>query len=236
MNILFTGSPRLLGDWLTVCREHTCIVYGKGIKKQLPDHVVKIHALDEAPEVDLIIDLHIRDSKKWRLILSDLLAEIATDVPMICNTIAVTSTEIGAITGSPERIIGIAALPTLVQSGVVEVSYPYGHPHAHDDVLRKFFDSIGKRMVVVRDEIGMVTPRILAVMINEAMLIMQQDIAGEDDIEAALAVALGTEGPISWARRFGWENVYNLLYAMYDELGGERYRPASLLRKMALTD
>jgi 3-hydroxybutyryl-CoA dehydrogenase len=236
MKILFTGSTRLLMDWLEVCRMHECIVYGKGMKKKLPDDVKKIHALDEAPEVDLIIDLHVRDSRKWRLILDDIMAEVSPTAPMLCNTIAVTATEIGSHTNQPERIIGIAALPSLVQSDVIEISYPYKTGRLHEQLLTEFFASIGKRHVVVRDEIGMVTPRILAVMINEALLIMQQEIAGEEDIEAALAVALGAEGPLAWGRRFGWTNVYNLLYAMYDELGGERYRPASLLRKMAMVE
>ena len=236
MNILFTGSSRLLQDWLEVCKDHTCIVYGKGLKKKLPEAVTKIHALDEAPELDLIIDLHVRDSRKWRLILDDILAEIGPGTPMLCNTIAVTATEIGSRTGQPERIIGIAALPSLVSSDVIEISYPHKALRLHEEVLQEFFTSIGKRHIVVRDEIGMISPRILAVMINEAMLILQQDMAAEDDIEAAMAVALGSEGPIAWGRKLGWTNVYNLLFAMYDELGGERYRPASLLKKMAMVE
>jgi 3-hydroxybutyryl-CoA dehydrogenase len=236
MTILFTGSSRLILDWLEVCKHHECIVYGKGLKKQLPEWAIKINALDEVPNVDLIIDLHVRDSKKWRLILDDIVAEVSPDAPLLCNTVAVTATEIAAYTGYPQRVIGIAALPSLLRSPVVEISYPYSTDRRHQEFLNGFFESIGKNIIVVKDEIGMITPRILAVMINEAMLIMQQDIADEADIDAALAVALGTHGPLSWARTFGWRNVYNLLFAMHDEIGGERYRPASLLRKFALIE
>jgi 3-hydroxybutyryl-CoA dehydrogenase len=236
MTILFTGPSGLLKEWLDVCRGHECIVYARGMKKKLDDNVRVVHALDEAPHIDLIIDLHVRFSKGRRIVLGDVLAEINPDAPLLCNTVAVTATEIVSRIGAEERMVGIAALPGLIASDVVETCYPFRARHGHQELLAEFFNGMGKRMHIVRDEVGMVTPRLLALMINEAMLVCQQDIVGIDALDDLLARAMPDAGPLTWARRIGWRNLHIVLEAMHRELGGERYRPASLLKKMAMIE
>ena len=236
MTILFSGPVGLIKEWLEVCAAHDCIVYGRGMKKTVDADVQTVHALDEAPHIDLVIDLHVRTSKKRRLILSDVLAEINSSAPVLCNTAAITATELTARVGGADRIVGLAALPGLTASDYAEVCFPYGAKHGHQEILTDFFAGVGKRMEVVRDEVGMVTPRLLAVMINEAVLICQQDITGQQSMDSLLRVALPDRGPLSWGHRIGWRNLYTILRAMHGELGGERYRPASLLKKMALSE
>lgn len=236
MTILLTGPAGLTNEWLEACREHDCIVYARGMKKILDDSVHVVHALDEAPHVDLIIDLHVRDSKNRRLILGDMLSDVNVDAPILCNTVATTTTELVARVGAGDRIMGLAALPGLITSDVVEISFPYGARHGNQEIIIDFFASIGKRVEVVRDEVGMVTPRLLAVLINEAVLVCQQDLIGSEAVDALLAKVMPDGGPLDIGRRIGWRNVYTILSAMYDELGGERYRPASLLKKMAMVE
>lgn len=236
MTILLTGPSGLISEWLETCANHECIVYARGMKKKLDESVRVVHALDEAPPVDLIIDLHVRDSKNRRIVLGDMIADLGSQAPILCNTVATTATELVARVGAGDRIVGLAALPGLTASDVVEISFPYGVKHGQQEILTDFFASIGKRMEVVRDEVGLVTPRLLAVMINEAVLVCQQDLVGAEAIDALLAKAMQDGGPLAWGRRIGWRNLYTVLSAMHEELGGERYRPASLLKKMAMTE
>ena len=236
MTILLTGPSGLITEWLETCANHECIVYARGMKKKLDEGVRVVHALDEAPPVDLIIDLHVRDSKNRRIVLGDMIADLSSEAPILCNTVATTATEMVSRVGAGDRIVGLAALPGLIASDVVEISFPYGAKHGHQEILTDFFASIGKRMEVVRDEVGMVTPRLLAVMINEAVLVCQQDLVGTEAIDALLAKAMQDGGPLAWGRRIGWRHVYTVLSAMHEEHGGERYRPATLLKKMAMTE
>jgi 3-hydroxybutyryl-CoA dehydrogenase len=236
MNILLTGQVGLINEWLEVCKDHDCTVYARGMKKTFAEDVHVVHALDEAPRIDLIIDLHVRMSKKRRLIIGDVIADINNEAPILCNTVATTATELTSRIGADHRIVGLAALPGLIESAVVEISFPYGAKHGHQEIISDFFASIGKRMEVVRDEVGMVTPRVLAVMINEAVLVCQQDLVGQEALDALMAAVMRGDGPLSWGRRIGWRNVYTILSAMHEELGGERYRPASLLKKMAMVE
>jgi 3-hydroxybutyryl-CoA dehydrogenase len=237
MNILFTGSTRLLLHWLDLCKDHRCIVYAKGYKNDVQTTVEKVHALDEAPDIDLVIDLHVRLSKKRKLILSDILAETRGKVPILSNTAAVTATEIASLMPDPNCVVGIAALPSAVTSDVVEITYPFGVNVEDRASIEAFLQSIGKESRVVRDEIGMIGPRVTVVMINEALLVLQQNIASEEDIDEILTQELrSAKGPIALGREIGWKAVYNLMLALQDEIGGDRYRPASLLKKLALTN
>jgi 3-hydroxybutyryl-CoA dehydrogenase len=236
MNILLTGPAGLIKEWLEACNEHHCIVYARGMKKKLDESVNVVHALDEAPHVDLIIDLHVRESKNRRIILTDVLGDLNSSAPILCNTVATTATELVSRIGAGDRIIGLAALPGLIASDVVEISFPYGARHGNQEIVTDFFAGIGKRIEVVSDDVGMVTPRLLTVLINEAVLVCQQDLVGSEAVDALLAKAMHDGGPLAWGRRIGWRNIYTVLSAMHEELGGERYRPASLLKKMALVE
>ncbi|MCB2206377.1 hypothetical protein KQI65_16655 [bacterium] len=236
MNILFTGPAGLISEWLELCKDHNCVVYARGVKKKLDDDVQLVHALDEAPHVDLVIDLHVRMSKNRRIVLSDIIADLSHDAPILCNTVSTTATELASRVKAMDRLVGLAALPGLTSSDVIEIAFPYGAKHGHQEMLSDFIAGLGKRMEVVRDEVGLVTPRMLAVMINEAVLICQQDLTGQESIDALMKVAMSGMGPLSWGHRIGWRHLYTILSAMHEELGGERYRPAPLLKKMAMIE
>jgi 3-hydroxybutyryl-CoA dehydrogenase len=95
------------------------------------------------------------------------------------------------------------------------------------------WSEIGKQVEIVGDEPGLVFPRTLALLVNEATFALSERIANARDID--LAMKLGTnfpEGPLSWADQVGIDYIYAILTGLYREYGEDRYRPAPLLRKM----
>jgi 3-hydroxybutyryl-CoA dehydrogenase len=80
----------------------------------------------------------------------------------------------------------------------------------------------------------MVMPRILCQIINEAMFAIQQDIALPKEIDEALKLAMHFPlGPIEWGEKIRFQNVVDVLDALHQSTGEERYRVAPLLRQMA---
>jgi 3-hydroxybutyryl-CoA dehydrogenase len=78
----------------------------------------------------------------------------------------------------------------------------------------------------------MVTPRIIAMIINEAYFTLQERTATRSDIDVSMK--LGTNypfGPFEWATKIGLKNVYNLLNALYNDTKDERYKISPLLKK-----
>ncbi|HVU85305.1 MAG TPA: 3-hydroxyacyl-CoA dehydrogenase family protein, partial [Puia sp.] len=83
---------------------------------------------------------------------------------------------------------------------------------------------------IVPDIAGMISGRILAMIINEAYHTLQEDVSTKEEIDTAMK--LGTNypfGPFEWSERIGLKNIYDLL----NKLGSadERYRPADAMKK-----
>lgn len=91
---------------------------------------------------------------------------------------------------------------------------------------------LGKDYVAVKDEPGMITPRILAMIINEAYFALGEEVSTKDEIDTAMK--LGTSypyGPFEWAEKIGLSNIYDLLKLL--NTTDKRYLPAPLMEKEA---
>lgn len=154
---------------------------------------------------------------------------------MICSSsVTVTAARQASWLRSPQRLIGISAFPTLLSGRLLEVA-PTRHTAASDvRRLETFLSSIGKECAVVQDRIGMVLPRMLCMLVNEAAFALNEAIASPGDIDTAMK--LGTNypfGPIEWGEKIGFGNVVDVLGALLDDLQEERYRIAPLLQQLA---
>ncbi|WNB18053.1 3-hydroxyacyl-CoA dehydrogenase family protein [Marivirga arenosa] len=85
---------------------------------------------------------------------------------------------------------------------------------------------------IVEDRVGMVTPRVICMIINEAFYTLQEGTAEKEDID--LGMKLGTNypnGPFEWAEKIGIKNVYELLESVYEDTKEERYKICPRLKK-----
>ena len=82
----------------------------------------------------------------------------------------------------------------------------------------------------MKDQVGMVTPRIICMIINEAYYAVEENVASRSDID--LAMKLGTNypfGPFEWCDKIGIKNVHRLLKEVFANTNDERYKICSLL-------
>jgi 3-hydroxybutyryl-CoA dehydrogenase len=80
------------------------------------------------------------------------------------------------------------------------------------DILERFAAGCGFTWQVVPDSPGMIRPRIIAMIINEAYHSLHEKISTAREIDTAMK--LGTNypfGPFEWAERIGVKKVYGLL-------------------------
>ena len=83
----------------------------------------------------------------------------------------------------------------------------------------------------VEDRVGMVKPRVIFMIINEACYTLQEGTATIEDID--MAMKLGTNypfGPFEWCDRIGVTSVFETLAAMYEDTKDERYKICPLLK------
>ncbi len=124
---------------------------------------------------------------------------------------------------------GFSGLPTFLNREIFEVSLARKN---NIEKLREICDKLNTKFAVVKDQVGLVTPRVICMIINEAYFSVQEDIASRNDID--LAMKLGTNypfGPFEWGERIGIKNVYELLKAVYENTKDERYQICKLLEE-----
>jgi len=127
------------------------------------------------------------------------------------------------------QVFGFNGLPTFVNRHTLEVSI---NKPDDEKELKTIFEKLGTEYLLVDDRVGMVTPRIICMIINEAYYTVQEGTASREDIDNAMK--LGTNypyGPFEWCEHIGVNHVYELLEAVYEDTHDERYKICPLLKK-----
>lgn len=123
------------------------------------------------------------------------------------------------------NIMGCNWLPGFIHLPVTEVSIM---DEGQRPVLDRLMKELGWQYELVADRVGMVTPRVVCMIINEAYLTAQEGTATQEDIDTSMR--LGTNypyGPFEWSRKIGVKNVYEVLRAIHTATNDERYTIAS---------
>ena len=127
----------------------------------------------------------------------------------------------------PCSVFGFCGLPTFLDRPVLEVTL---HNEQQNEYLLSTCATLGTDYRVVADTVGMVTPRVICMIINEAYYTVEEGTASREDID--MAMKLGTNypyGPFEWCERMGKENVIRLLGAVHLATKDSRYEmPSSL--------
>ena len=141
--------------------------------------------------------------------------------PLFVNAVA----WVGTVTG--KQFIRITAWPTLLRRPVIEIALTAPE---QSEAVKSVFDALQWRYQLVPDVGGMITPRILAMIVNEAYYTLGAEVSTRAEIDTAMK--LGTNypmGPFEWSAAIGLENIGTLL----KELGrtDERYVLAPALEQ-----
>lgn len=123
------------------------------------------------------------------------------------------------------NLIGMNCLPGFINRDVAEISL------YKDAVVEPLMQQLGWKYKVVEDRAGMVTPRIVCMIINEACYTLQEGTASMQDIDVSMK--LGTNypfGPFEWADKIGIKDVYETLDAIWQDTRDERYKICPLLK------
>src|SRR5688572_4574510 len=126
-------------------------------------------------------------------------------------------------------LFGFNGMPTFLPRKVMEVSC---WRKGDEDTLKKICAQLETDFLLVEDRIGLVTPRVVCMIINEAYYTVLEGTGTRDDVD--LAMKLGSNypfGPFEWSNRIGVKHVYELLEAVYEDTHDERYKICPLLKK-----
>lgn len=99
------------------------------------------------------------------------------------------------------------------------------------DTAAGLFTALGKKVSVLGDAAGLVVSRTVAMLVNEAADAVQQGIASEADVDAAMTGGVNYPiGPLAWGRKVQLPYVTGVLRHLSDTYGEDRYRVSPWLQ------
>jgi 3-hydroxybutyryl-CoA dehydrogenase len=243
MRITLTGDTVLLAEYSALCVRKGHAVTVRFNPEERPDRRSGILAkgvktvLKPARSTDIALELTNTSPETKRKNVTELDRILPPGVPLLTSSTVVPVAEQLAWVRHPGRVIGIGALPTLLGGDLIEFASSPATAPATVQAARRFAESLGKESAVIRDAVGLVLPRILCALANEAYFALGEDVAPRTALDSAMKLGVHyPHGPLEWAERIGVRQVHAVMAALYQTYGEERYRVAPLLREAAALD
>ena len=155
------------------------------------------------------------------------------DAILATNTSALSITEIAAVTGRPEKVIGMHFFNPGPAMKLVEVIRGLSTSEKTTEAIMELAGSLGKSPVKVEEAPGFVVNRILIPMINEAVGILADGVAEAEDIDKAMKLGANFPmGPLALGDLIGLDVCLAIMETLHREYGEDKYRPHVYLRTM----
>lgn len=149
------------------------------------------------------------------------------------NTSSISITKIAAATKRPEKVIGMHFMNPVPIMKLVEIISGYATEKAITDLIVALSKNLGKVPCVVNDYPGFIANRILMPMINEAIISLNEGIAGVEEIDTIMKLGMAHPmGPLQLADFIGLDTCKAILDVLYTGLGNPKYAPSPLLINM----
>lgn len=171
----------------------------------------------------------------------DLKIRIFKDLDRLCpekailasNTSSISLTRIASHTQRPDKVIGMHFMNPVPIMKLVEVINGYATDKEVTQLIVDLTKVLGKVPCVVNDYPGFISNRILIPMINEAILALQEGVAGVEEIDTIMKLGMAHPmGPLQLADFIGLDTCLSIMNVLHMGFGNQKYAPATILANM----
>lgn len=221
------------------------------ISKNL-DRMIKKEKISELEKKNILSRITFLNEIEKNIEDSDLVVEAATErkdvkfnifqkLDKICkpetilasNTSSISITEIGSKTNREEKVIGMHFMNPVPIMKLVEVIKGKKTSKKTFETIMDLSKQLDKTPVFVNDAPGFVANRILMPMINEAILTLEQNISGVEEIDTVMILGMSHPmGPLFLADFIGLDVCLSILNVMHEGFQDEKYAACNLLKQM----
>jgi 3-hydroxybutyryl-CoA dehydrogenase len=195
--------------------------------------VTTVSDLSELAGCDLVIESVVEDLAVKKHLFSELDRICGDHTILATNTSTLAVVDMAMETGRPDKVCGIHFFNPAPVMALVEVVRPIT---ASDDTIgsaRAFAEACGKSPVEVKDQAGFIVNALLFPYLNNAVRLLEQNVASRDDIDTAMKGGCGFPmGPFALLDLVGLDTSLAILDALYDEYRDPNYAAVPLLRRM----
>ncbi|MEV6559365.1 3-hydroxyacyl-CoA dehydrogenase NAD-binding domain-containing protein [Nocardia sp. NPDC051756] len=157
----------------------------------------------------------------------------APETVFAANTSCIPITKIASLTSRQDKVVGMHFMNPVPMKSTVEVIRGFHTSEATIEVAGNLLSSMEKHGIVVKDMPGFVSNRVLMLTVNEAIFLLQDDVASAADVDEIFRSCFGhASGPLETADLIGLDTILLSIEGLYEFYADSKYRPCPLLRKM----
>ncbi len=231
MRVLIVGEVPFVDTLAGLCRarNHKVDLF---ISDQLGDQEELDRMVRAATRAQIAIESlnESRAGKEW--LVTGIEANLPQEALLLVSALAASATEAASWIEHPTRVVGYGLLPPISLTGMAEFAPALQSDFEAVTRARHFWEGLGFGVVRVPDSPGLVRPRIVCSLINEAVRAMTENGVSVEEVDTAMQSGMHyPHGLFTWADEIGLDVVAGTLEALLHTWGDERYRPAPLLRQ-----
>jgi 3-hydroxybutyryl-CoA dehydrogenase len=194
--------------------------------------LARVASVDGLVEADLMIEAVIEDAQVKEDVFRRADDTLPDGAVLASNTSSIPITSLAAVTGRPERVIGMHFFNPVPVLKLVEVIRAVQTSDETAAAIVQLARDLGKEPAEARDFPGFVSNRILMPFINEAAYALMEGVAEADAIETIAKLGFAHPiGPLALADLIGLDTCVAIMEVLHRGLGDPKYAPCPLLRQ-----
>ena len=189
--------------------------------------------LAQLGNADFIIENISEDLARKRSLYGELDKLAKESCILIANTSCIPISTLAGFTKRPAQVVGVHFMNPVPLKDTVELIPSAETSAATLSATQAFLGAIGKKAIVVKDSPGFVSNRVLMLTINEAIFLVQEEVASPADVDAVFTSCFGHKmGPLRTADLIGLDTILASLEVLLTCFEDDKFRPCPLLREM----
>jgi 3-hydroxybutyryl-CoA dehydrogenase len=208
---------------------------GKLSAEERDDALSRVRTTTELEDLELcgiVVESVVEDLDVKRELFAELDRVCGEDAILATNTSTLSVIDIAMTTKRPERVLGLHFFNPAPRMPIVEIVPALTTAPETVDVIRRFAEDCGKETVTAKDNAGFIVNALLFPYLNNAVRMLESDVASKEDIDAAMRGGCGFPmGPLELLDLVGLDTSLAILNALADN-GAPCSTPAPLLKRM----
>lgn len=209
---------------------------GKRTQEEADQLLARVSAtthLADLSDCDFVIESVVEDLDVKRAVFAELNEVINDDAILATNTSTLSVIELAMETSRPDKVCGLHFFNPAPVMSLVEVVRPLCASDETMASVTEFVLACGKDPVNVKDQAGFVVNALLFPYLNNAIRLLEQDVATKEGIDIAMKGGCGFPmGPFALLDLVGLDTSLAILEALFAEFAEPNFSPRPLLRRM----